>query len=320
MRKRTLCDLPRTSIRASFTLIELLVVIAIIAALMALSASAVIKYLGSQEEANTKATFNKVQSQLNKAWSKVKDQAYKETIPPQYLPGLQALAGNDANATGRVRTLYVKLKLRQAFPMNFAEALNVAYVNPELASWGLPTAVPASPLPALPAYQAYLGKLGITTTLNAQYESSACLLMALQRGVSGAGINPEELTRGGGTGSATLAGGQTIPYLTDAWNQPIYFSRFPTGSTFLNPAGAQPGANDPGDPQGYINSGAWPQALRQSFSALALQQLAPGSAGVALSFKLSPMIASTGQDRKVGFDPVTFALTVNGSDDLFSTP
>jgi hypothetical protein len=32
------------------------------------------------------------------------------------------------------------------------------------------------------------------------------------------------------------------------------------------------------------------------------------------------MIASTGQDRKVGFDTTTFAPTVAGSDDLFSTP
>jgi Tfp pilus assembly protein FimT len=199
----------RPSGRASFKLIELLVVIAIIAALMALSASAVIKFLGSQEEANTKATFNKVQSQLNKAWSKVKDEAYKapmtEIVPANAVPPptpstntagkwIQAnLAGTDANATNRTRALYVKLKLRQAFPMNFAEALNVPYTNPELANWDLSTAVPASPLPALPAYQTYLGSMGITgsSATTASYESSVCLLMALQRGVSGAGINPD---------------------------------------------------------------------------------------------------------------------------------
>jgi hypothetical protein len=211
--------------------------------------------------------------------------------------------------------------------MNFAEALNVPYNNPELASWGLPIAVPASPLPPLPAYTTYLASMGIKSVANGgtiggpayniqPYESSACLLMALQRGVSGAGINPEEITRGGATG---MAG--SLPYLTDAWNQPIYFSRFPTGSTFLNPSGAQSGANDPGDPHGYINSGSWPQALRQTFSALALQQLAPApaSGNIALSFKLAPMIASAGQDRRVSFDPVTFAPTL-AADDLFSTP
>ena len=115
-------------------------VIAIIAALMALSASAVMKFMGVQQNNNTQSTLDRTQSQLGKAWSKVKDEANKRTdFPAAIEPWIRTnLAGNDANATGRMRVIYMKLKLRQAFPMNFNEA-----VNP-------------SPLPPLQAYATYL--------------------------------------------------------------------------------------------------------------------------------------------------------------------
>ncbi len=290
MRIKEIRTLPETS-RGAFTLMELLVVIAIIAALAALSAAATLKFIGSQQESNTKSTLNKTKSQVDKAWSKVKDQAYQETIPPAYLPGIQALAGSDANATGRVRVIYVKLKLRQAFPMNFNEALNPA------------------PLPPLPAYTTYLNSVGVTGSTGAPYESSACLLMALQRGVSGAGIDPSELTAGGATGSIG-----SLTYLNDAWGRPIFFTRVPTGCPVLNPNGPQPGANDPGDPLGYLNSGSWPQNCRTTFSAITLQQLAPPPtppSNIALSYKLAPMVASGGPENwaktnLLTFHPITF--------------
>lgn len=303
-----------TARRGGFTLMELLVVITIIAALMALTASATMKFITSQQMSNTQSTLDRVQSQLNRAWSKVKDQANKEPIPANVM----ALAGTDANAAARARVIYVKLRMRQQFPMNFAEALNVPYQNPELATWGLPTLVPGypiSPLPAQPGYVSYLASLGITAaTVSTQpfpqyYESSACLLMALQRGVSGAGINAEELTSGGAAGN--LNG---IPILVDAWNRPIYFSRFPVGCPSLNPTGLpQTGANDPGDPQGLLNSSAWyTQTVQQTiYSQLTLQKLAPYSS-TPMSYKQAPLVASGGQDNwsKSGlltFDPLTFA-------------
>src|SRR5262249_33955293 len=145
-------------------------------------------------------------------------------------------------------------KLRQAFPMNFAEAYNAAYTHPTFG------AVPVSPLPALQAYTTYLSNMGVTSAtvrspsyLPQPYASSACLPMALQRGVSGAGIDPSNLTSGGAMGHAG-----SLPYLTDAWGKPIYFSRFPVGSTILNPSGGPlAGANDPGDPQGYLLMASW---------------------------------------------------------------
>ncbi|MGH7226138.1 MAG: hypothetical protein ACRELF_23225, partial [Gemmataceae bacterium] len=238
---------------------------------------------------NTQSTLDRTQGELGKAWSKVKDQAYKETIPPAIAAWIQAnLAGNDANAIGRVRVIYVKLKLRQAFPMNFNEALNIT--------------IPASPLPPLPAYVTYLNNLGVFGSSGAAYESSACLLMALNRGVGGAGINADVLTKGGATGNIN-----GLPYLTDAWSRPIFFARFPVGCPVLNPSGALLGANDPGDPQGYLQMAAWGVTYGPLYSSLTLQQLAPPNS----SYKLAPMIASGGptnwaKSGVLSFHPINF--------------
>lgn len=297
--------------RGAFTLVELMVVITIMAALMALTASAVLKFIGVQQASNTQSTLDRVQSQLIKAWSKVVEQAKKEPIPP----GIMALAGSDVNAAERAKYIYVKLRLRQAFPMNFAEALNVPYNNPELANWTLPTQVPSLPpslpqLQALPGYASYLASFGITPAIWANSatappfpdprESSICLLMALQRGVSGAGIDPSDLTAGGAAGSMITPSGGSIPYLNDAWGRPILFSRAPAGSLNLNPVSAA-GNNDPGDPQGYLRTPAWrymnPATLMPPFTAQYAQYTQLTLEIPALrdfSFKLAPMIASGG--------------------------
>jgi len=314
MRRNEIRTLSKTDRRA-FTLIELLVVIFIIATLMALSAAAVLKYIGSQQVANTRSTLDKTQSQLNKVWGKVKDQANHETMPAATEAWiLKYLAGNDANALARTRIIYVKLKMRQAFPMNFNEAL----FPPTL-----PLPAGACPkMPPLPTYKTYLNSLGIINSSGASYESSACLLMALQRGVSGAGIDPSDLTKGGATGSVTTPSGGMLTYLTDAWGQPLFFTRVPTGNLSLNPnPNGWPGANDPGDPQGYLQMAAWGTTYGPSFHAVTLQQLAKGNN----SYKLAPMLCSAGMDKTLYTNPVTFAPQMppgDGTygDDLFSNP
>jgi type II secretory pathway pseudopilin PulG len=316
--------------RGAFTLVELLIVITIMVALMALTAGAVLKFLDVQQATNTQSTLDRVQSQLTRAWSKVKDAAYKEPINPAIFLWIQTnIAGTDPNATGRVRVIYVKLKLRQAFPMSFNEALTPPTVagNP-------------CPLPPLPAYVTYLNSLGITGSSAATlpYESSACLLMALQRGVSGAGINPSELTTGGAAGSLSFPLG-TLNYLTDAWSRPIYFTRTPAGNLYLNPLTptsvpnnytmpwgsvtcySLPGANDLGDPQGYLQTTSWGLSYGPQFFAATSQVLATGNS----SFKLAGMVGSGGplNWQKTGtnppFDPITF-YAVPGGGAIFSTP
>lgn len=193
--------------RGAFTLVELMVVITIMAALAGLTASAVLKFVGMQHGNNTQSTLDRVQSQLNRAWSKVKDEAYyKEQIPLLVASWIQTNLSfppsSDPNAAERLRIIYVKLRMRQQFPMSFNEAL-------------YPPTLPGNnicPLLPLPAYVTYLNSMGITgsSPATAAIESSACLLMALQRGVSGAGIDASQLTAGGAPGIFLLPGGKAF--------------------------------------------------------------------------------------------------------------
>jgi type II secretory pathway pseudopilin PulG len=318
MRTTVRSDHPRKFRRSAFTLVEIMVVITIMVALVALTAGAVLKYVGVQQTSNTQSTLDRVQSQLIKAWSKVKDQAKKEPIPPGFVA---AYAGSDANAAERAKVIYLKLKMRAAFPMNFGEALNVAYNNPLLGA-----TVPQSPVPSPPAYTTYLTSHGVNpaavsaSSPSDPRESAVCLLMALQRGVSGAGIDPSVLTAGGAAGDYN-----GMPYLTDAWGRPIFFSRAPTGSLYLNLAGPLAGANDPGDPQGLLLNPTWRTQFGAVYSALTLELPALNTLPINTSYKLAPMVASGGPSdwTKPGatltFDPITFAPFVGG-DALFSTP
>lgn len=334
MKTRARSNRSGTIQRGGFTLIELMVVIVIIVALMALTASAVMKFIEVQQSTNTQSTLDRVQSQLSRAWSKAKDEAYyKESIPAAVEGWIQAnLSGSDANTTARVRVIYVKLRLRQQFPMSFNEALTEPMIP------GNPAPCPLLPLPA---YQTYLGSLGIlgSSTATASIESSACLLMALQRGASGAGIDPSVLTAGGAAGSYLTPTGGNLPYLTDAWGRPIFFTRVPAGNLYLNPINAtsttnpytmawgsvtcysQPGANDPGDPQGLLQTGGWGTTYGLAFTTVTSQVVANGNT----SYKLAPMVGSGGPynwtkpNQILPLDPITF-YAVPGGGALFSTP
>lgn len=301
--------------RGGFTLIEMLIVITIIITLMAITASAVMKAMSAQANNNTQTTLNNVQALLNRQWSAAKDQAWKEAIPA----GIQSqinptLTGTDQNATARMRVIYVKLRMRQMFPMNFNEAIN------------------PSPLPPLPAYQSYLGQFGIGGSVGpsgtaAAFESSACLLMALQRAQSGGGSGAADIGGGGASAAFGLPNGQSIRAFTDAWGQPIYFTRVPAGYPLLNPnpyvpgssakSSGETGINDPGDPQGLLNALGWPQTANTTlFTQLTLQPLAAQNC----SFNLMPMIASGGPDKKIS-DPIWFSMTqLIDNDNIYSNP
>jgi prepilin-type N-terminal cleavage/methylation domain-containing protein len=191
---------PTPAGRAGFTLIELLVVLSIIAVLIALSAAATVRFLGVQQTGNTRTLLSRLDSRLKNQMSIVVDQAQKDPIPASV---------TGATADQR-RALFVQLRLKQAFPMTFQEALNPA------------------PLPPLPSYQAYLQSLGYTTGTAAQaHDSAACLLLALQRGPSGGGVSADDLGTSV-TRDFPTPNGQTIKALVDGWGNPLVFCRAPT--------------------------------------------------------------------------------------------
>lgn len=276
--------------RGGFTLIELLVVLGIIAILISLSASAIMRFTGVQEASNTKTTLNKLWPVLRQRWTQEAERYYREpTIPSGYVSYVQNIAGTDP---GRMRVVYVKLKLRELFPMSFNEVFDT------------------TTSPGNATYKQLLTNLGITgsTSTTASYESAACLAMALEHGGQ---YKLDDI--GVGSTRDMPAGTGNIKVLVDAWGTPLQFVRFPSGSPELNPGGAQSGVNnDPTDPQGLLGSSSW---TGQSAFQAAFYYTPPGGQ---TSYKLWPLIVSAGPDTNMAIDN-TGASTGKGSNDNIST-
>jgi prepilin-type N-terminal cleavage/methylation domain-containing protein len=314
----------RSARRAGFTMVEMLVVVTIITILLSLSAAGVLKMIGVQQSSNTKSELTRLQGEFGKQWGAAAHKFQTETLPPPaataawttYTTVLLPIAGQGTagitDATARARVLWVKGRLKQTFPQTFSEAWNPA------------------PFPALSYYTNQLTALGYSATspptLPAQpFESSVCLLWALQRGESNVGVKVEDL----GVASsirdfkvpAPAPAGTTVKGLVDAWNQPIAFCRWPTGSTALgNQSGPQMGYNDPGDPLGLLTNPTWlASPAAANFPLIFHAQPAnrqPDASGVSqpLTYRIYPVIASPGPDRKLGLDPTTFTTQPGGFD------
>jgi hypothetical protein len=280
----------------------MLVVISIIVILIALTAAATLRFLGVQSTNNTRMLVQRLDSQLRKQWSSVADTARTEPIPDSVV----SMAQGD---TDRARVIWVKLRLKQAFPTSFQEILNPNFP------------VGIGPLPS---YQQYLQGLGYTaanTAVTQPHESAACLLMALQRGPGGGGVAAEDL---GGSSMIRLApyvansGAQPIAAIFDSWGTPIVFTRWPTGDpstgiSDVNPDGYKPGANDPGDGFGRLtNDSAW----ITSANGLLFQNYCHALPPTGLqSTNLSPTIVSAGQDKKMDVNFTTLATSGAGAKD-----
>jgi len=224
--------------RSGFTMIELLVVMAIIGLLAALTAGAVMRYLSTQKGNNTETTIAKIDSEFKKVWQKVIDQARIDPIPA----GIDSIYGCNGDVN-LARVIYIKLKLMQQFPMTFDQAIN-------------PT---PNMLPRDEAYFHYLQQYGFSgsTPNSLPYESSACLLMALQRDRSGMSLNTDMI------GSDSIKSTQNgLPYLADAWEQPLAFYRWPTANSEVNQLNKSTTAmtaikRDAQDPEGKLMDPSW---------------------------------------------------------------
>lgn len=271
--------------RAAFTLVELLVVMAIIAVLAGLTTAAVLRTMVVMEGRATDATLQKLQTELDKQWKIVVEQANKEAIPSNVI----VLAGGDER---RARVIWVKLRLRQEFPTTYAEAKNPA------------------PLPAKRMF-ANLPSAGT----NQYTESSALLLISLTAGRGGVNWSAETTL---GAGSVRVPDPVTDPNnrkIVDAWGNAIYFVRCPYDQTKpwgqeLNPGGPQPGANDAQDPDGLLTNPTWVALNGPAFAAL-LHPVAPQK-----SYKnLRPFVASAGPNGNYadGDDRYSYHLLRTGA-------
>ncbi len=281
--------------RPAFTLIELLVVVAIIAVLASLTAVAVFRFIPTQQLANTRTVLKQLDTELQKQYRAAADLYRVESVNSYqagdlnsfYTSTVLPMAGNDPN---RARVIWVKLRLKQNFPNNFAEALN------------------PSPLPPDSYFLRQLTQLGYPANYSgppAQWESSACLLMALSRGTKGGGLPPEILGSSSTVKGFTTPNGMSVNALVDGWGHPLAFCRWPCLSTYMNPNG-QPQAgnkNDPIDPDGLLISPTWQGTQGYTwFTNPSIGHPVPAHGNTGTTYRIYPLIASAGLDGVLGLD------------------
>jgi hypothetical protein len=258
---------------------------------------------------------------LERQWKAVIDQASKEPLPPPS-PALAAaysqvvlpLAGNDPM---RARIIWIKLRLKQEFPMNYTEILTPQNLlaNPLL-----------QVLPPLPSYvQALIQANPVPGNPPTWAENSACLLLALSKARGGVVLNADDL----GSSAVADTNKDGLQEIVDAWGTPIIFYRWPWANSELQglnpaPAGsAETIFQDPEDPTGLLITPAWfnnPQ-YRLMFEWLChsisypnpnsplppLPPLPP----IPREYYMIPVVASAGKNKSFGLYPAFDASGVS---------
>src|SRR5579862_4882867 len=165
--------------RTGFTIVELMAVITIIGILVALGVGAGYSVVSSLRVSATENTIRTVQKSLYEQWNQVVEEAKLEDPSPAIL----ALANNDM---ALARVLWIKLRLYEAFPQNYAEirtALASSQPGPKAVSgiYGSAGGQLGYWIPKRKYMATYFAALPITDSPNhdTNTESSACLLMSL---------------------------------------------------------------------------------------------------------------------------------------------
>lgn len=224
-----------TGTRAAFTLVELLVAISIIAILGALIAAGIMSWIGAQARRNTENEIRTLYKGLLQHWDAVVSSAKKENLPAPIFP----IADNDAD---RARIIWIKIRLMEAFPVNFTEIKN-AY-----------TVAPLSYIPG--DRRKYMGNYasklptGYVAAAPGKTESAACLLMALKTNRDGVSHSEDLLAP-----FIRDTNNDKIPELVDGWGEPLYFYRFATGNAEMQakvPNSIKVPFLDPLDPRGRL--------------------------------------------------------------------
>src|SRR5262245_24432145 len=210
--------------RRGFTLVELLVVVAIIAALVARTTAAVMRFRGAGVGSATKTNLSKVHAKIRDQWKSVTDKARNDSLGAQVNAAYAASAGTNL-ADPAVRNRYVQLRQIQAFPTNFNEAF---WPDP---SWKPKTPTATAPN-AWPGYVSHLAKFGIRPdnesawgTLSPDVQASICLLMIIERGPGGGNAQTTGDDLGANASGSISIGNTTARGIVDGWKRPVLFIR-----------------------------------------------------------------------------------------------
>jgi prepilin-type N-terminal cleavage/methylation domain-containing protein len=296
--------------RSGFTLVEIMVVLAIIGVLVTLAAAASFQFIGAQRQSNTELILQTIAGQLHEQWSAVVKKASTEPIPE----GVGSMAGGDPS---RARVIWIKLRLKQEFPMSFAEAK---------APWATASAVnPFVNQAVLPSRYKVLASVPAGSVPRPS-ESSACLLLALQQARGGPSRFNADTLRGMGAIADTDQDG--IEEIVDAWGIPLAFCRWPTANVDVaasNPAPGNP-RRDNLDPDGLLLRPDWnnPNNFNSPFPLGGVRtfeqlchpvHLIDNNKWLPTAFYSVPTVVSAGRNKTLGLDPVLLGQTDASADD-----
>lgn len=275
--------------RRGLTLIELLVVFAVLAVLGSLVAAGIMNWIGGQSRRNTEAGIKAIYAAFVQHWEAVVTEAKKETIdfsatgigPTYSTTSFLSYAGDSRE---RARVIWIKLRLKEAFPQNFQEITD-QYT-------GVMSYIPQKRRRYLAGYNADLGKRNTGIAIG-KSQGAACVYMSLSVNREGVSHGPEALV-----GHVKDSDGDNLMEFVDGWGEPYRFWRFPTDNTILQ--AAKPSILtgkklDPLDPNGTLLDPAGTWTYSGDFDAKLHKRLNGTDAWFAV-----PVIASAGVDFKLG--------------------
>jgi hypothetical protein len=252
---------------------------------------------------NTATEIRALDAHLQQHWNAVIADAQKERLWTADESNLLTFADNDPE---RARIMQIKIRLMEAFPVNFDEipSSGDCYLT---APYDL---IPRDKRRCRESYQASIFDPDTRKprwqtadqTGKESVESAVCLWLVLtmeRRGI----VNNIDLLRPflrdtDDTGN---------PVLADGWGTPLRFYRFATGNADLQrvapPALVVPGALDPLDPNGkLLNWGIGANAV--NFDNAIHVRTAIDAAGAMVAQYAVPVIVSAGPDGKFGLPAV----------------
>jgi type II secretory pathway pseudopilin PulG len=226
--------------RVAFTIVELLVVLLIILLLVSLTASAIMRFSTTGKGLATQTHLDKIRSTIEAQVKAASTQAQSESMTAgtanqgqaknsDFLAQAQTNLGISSLVDPRLRSEFVRLKVIQAVPTTFDEAL---YLDARRRPQGNPQYKNLS----WAAYQKFLATLNVLPTNRptwrttpAEVQQGVCLLMVLKYGPRTGGLTEDDVGTSA-VGKVTIVNGQQAPgnqapAIVDAWGRPVMVVR-----------------------------------------------------------------------------------------------